>query len=196
MRLITVPILILTILSSMSCGDKKMDNDKLLIEVSSQSIVVPGTQLDCNGNEVDPYRIPFQKTTLSWGDKGRDLTILFIKIELREENVSGGSFSAIFSDDDLDNVFEYSNGSSSVIVRNGLIPGPTGTEPVVVTNRGTCRVSFGGMNIADPKKNFTASATITIQGIATGNGNVKDIEKGEEIPVRATTKTRVVFNLN
>lgn len=96
----------------------------------------------------------------------------------------------------MDNVFQYAVGDGNIMVQNGLVPAPTGDEPVIVSNRGTCRVSFGGISIANEKKNFTATAIVTIQGLATGNGKVEGIEKDDEILVRATTKTKIVFNIN
>lgn len=177
--------------STLSCGEKEKKDSGLTIEVSSQAIVIPQSEvLDCNGNEVKADRFAFQSTTITWSKTDHNLTILFVKIEFRDENVSGGMYSKVLGDEDLDNLFQYSIAAGNVIVQNGAVPAAaSATEPREITNRDTCRLNFGGLSITDPAINFTAQATITVQGISTD-------EDGEETPVRATAKAKVVYNLN
>jgi hypothetical protein len=188
-----------------SCGDETTNDSGLSASVSGTPYLFPSSGKGCLGEDLEYETVSKSYFTIpslniNWTKQNYNLIIAYIKIELKGSGLSS-DYSVALDGDDIDEKLVYLNDTAqSTTIVSGTIPGPTTAMPTrSIIALESCSLKFGGVSIADENKNFTANATITIQGIAVGNlasttgvtGNL-----GEELPVKASAKFKVQFSQN
>lgn len=183
-----------------SCGEEESSgSDGMSLAVSSTAILIPASSKDCTFANVEAAYFSLSKVSINWEKTDYDLQVAYLKMEVQGSGLSS-EYNKVIDGDDFSKRFVYVDGSSTKQVTNSLIPAPTSTtEPRVIQLDSVCSLKFGGLSIADENKNFSATGTLTIQGI--GIGNVSDTSAsnfnlGEEIPVRVRAKVNIEYNLN
>lgn len=226
-----IPILLIPLLI-LSCGKEDESAGGLEITVSSSSFLLPGDSSSCVGLnptgdsgialDVPPFRASFNKISMTWSKTAEDLSIAFIKLEFKHPNITGGSFTATISGPELDlllGTFNGFAGHATIDTTDADGDGNT-TEMVPLTfnnsattflpqtgislNKTPCRLQAGGIPIENEDVNFTASGTITVVGIATGNGleganlapGEAKVEDGNERALRVETSASIRFEFN
>lgn len=204
-KILKLSLFSLLILTSCESEDDSGTED-LTFLVSGTAVVIPESDTYdwCSRQDVDSDRFSINRVQILWDRFGYDLEITIIRMEFQDSNV-GGEVVMNLAGEDFDRVFGYSTngGTDYTVVANGFVPGKsnnTTTEPAVMVKlQDNCRLHFGGFTIEDQERNFSATARITLIGVATVNeaGAAADLgAEGDQEPVRASTTFRVVYDLN
>lgn len=222
-------IIALSTLVSCSGDDESQGSDGLRLTMPEQRFILPGTGNSCVSlydddisNDIPAFRFSIPDIELTWSKTAESFSIIYVQIEMSHSNISGGEYKSVITGDELDRLLGLVNGSmgaASVDSGDADADGDTtDVLPLVAKSNSTtyllppnaakesCALQFGGINIADEDSYFTATATITFVGIATGNGNDGSagkelaagegrVELGEEraVKIRETIKARFEF---
>lgn len=203
--------LALTFFGLSGCEEDDSNSSSGALQVSivgTGIVIIEDDTFDCTGDAVASDRFYWSGIRMTWSDPFRDFRLLFIKVEIVEENL-GGEFTAILADEQLDRTLLYQGDvdpsdptapAPSVIIDNTLIPAPlTADSPRRIENVSSCRIHVGGLNVVDQDRNFDATAVVTVfaissvnaAGVTNGAG-----ELGDERTIRVSTTAPVTFNLN
>ncbi len=195
-------LLLFTFHLLMACGEEEETNaNGFAISTQGQAILLPvgasGTTFDCNLKEFTGNRFSLSNVRMSWSKFDRDLTIIFIKLEAEHPSL-GGVYSKVYSAEDFEDIFFYDD-PLNIIPNTGFVPAPLQGNTREISLRAGCSLIFDGIVLNNENVNFTTSAIITIQAVATGNAAgvaAGTVTQGDEISVRSTATFNLIYNKN
>lgn len=170
-----------------SCEDERGPNG-LTIQVRSATLIPAEGKgcVDSEGNapDIPASRFSLNSMELQWSDTTKDLEIAFVKIEI-SSGALGTDYSTVFGGDDVGNNFIYFQGDNRPDTPSGLPTGivpkaPAEGTPQRLQAKAACSLKFGGVNIIDEDRSFTAQGTVTVQGVAFDSDGVETSIRTEE----------------
>ena len=106
-------------------------------------------------------------------------------------SVLGSDFRDIMDSSDLSDLFVIQTATGTTTIQNGTVP-PNST----LVLRSGCSLGFGGINVPEDSRNFTAEAVFTLQGVAVGTQTGEGGNLGVESAVRTQQRIRLTYGFN
>ncbi len=172
-------ILVASVATLFSCGDED-GSSELTVQSAGLAFLFPGTEptkstLDpCYpGQTMSEYHFKIKNVRTTWvpNDATRELTPLFLKIDIPETSFTG-KYTCTISGVSAASL-KYFLGYTTVNNDPGNIAAGLGTKSAV------CMIECGAVQIKDTSRNFTVTGTLRLVGSTTVDGT--------DTPVTATT---------
>lgn len=156
-----------------------------LIDASAQScnnkvsaLLNPATVAPTN--DVRPLYFSYPGMTISWANTKDMVSISKIDIKFRDLDID---YQCTIAGEELASLFFDATNKTSW--DGNLPPAKTAKTPSTVTSVPFCRITCGGVNLADKEKSFTSTGTVTVKGIQRST-------KGDESPVEYESQVDLI----